>query len=219
MKTKQPLIMALISIALLTVSANTELPPPPAEASAEYGFSELDEDTIETLVEQSCLIIVRQRPDMTPTHVTAGRLVDAPIEVVRKTVEDIDRYEEFMPQTEDLSIIEDLGDNKYLIEQVIALKIWRLPSINMTNRMVYQLKSPDIIRFWHADGPMEGTYGGWDLVKLGDQTIIFFTYYADLTALGWGLGSIFKSEPEFMASINVTTAMMVTKGVKEECEK
>jgi hypothetical protein len=33
------------------------------------------------------------------------------------------------------------------------------------------------------------------------------------------LGSVFKSEPDFMAGINVTTAMLVTRCIQEQAER
>ena len=40
----------------------------------------------------------------------------------------------------------------------------------------------------------------------------------DRRELGWGLGGIFKTQPDFMAGVNMTTAMMVVKSVKEVSE-
>jgi hypothetical protein len=52
-----------------------------------------------------------------------------------------------------------------------------------------------------------------------NQTLIFYTLYSDLGNLGWGLGSIFKSEPDFLAGVNVTTAILVTRCIQGESER
>jgi len=106
-----------------------------------------------------------------------------------------------------------------LVEQTLSIKIWQLPSVDLTYRLAYQLEPKSRIRFWHAGGPMEGTYGGWDLISAGNQTLVFYTLYSNLTTLGWGLGGVMKSQPDFMAGINITTVNVVVKSIKEEAER
>ena len=205
--------------ALGTPRARAELPPPPAEIGFEFGLSSLDETTMKTLVSQGYLIIVRQNPDLSLVNITAGRLVNAPPAVVWKTVTDFENWPKFVEQTKEEKILEKTDENHLLVSQILAIKIWRLPSIDIDSKQVYVLTPPNKVRFWHTEGPLTGSYGGWDLVPVGDQTMIFYTLYSNLYNLGLGLGGVFKSEPDFMAGINVTTAMLVARCIQEEAER
>jgi ribosome-associated toxin RatA of RatAB toxin-antitoxin module len=214
------LILTMMALVILCFSLKAEAPlVMPAEAHMDYSFKGLDDATMKTLLSEGSLIIVRQNPDLTLINVTSGQLVDAPLDTVYSVLSDYDRYDKFMPQASAEKVIKTQGDDIVVTEQTIELKIWRLPSITTTSQIAHKHIPPDKQRFWHVEGPLVGTYGGWDLVEIGDQTMVFYTLYSNLTELKWGIGSIFESEPDFMAGINVTTAMMVTKAVKEECER
>ena len=215
MKTRWRLLLLGACLALMAPGFS---PPPPA-CKADYGFSTLDQATIKSLISQGSLIVVRQRKDLSLINVTAAQVVNASPEVVWATLTDFEAYPRFMPQTTQEKILERQG-NTFRIEQTIEVKVWQLPSVEITYQLINQMEPPNRIRFWHHSGTLVGTYGGWDLVPSGPkQTLIFYTLYSNLTSLGWGLGSIMKSQPDFMAGINVTTAMMVAKAVKEECER
>jgi len=211
---KQRLSLLLVGLALLGLT----IPKPPRESSFDYNFSALDQTTIKSLAQQGSLVIVRQRKDMSLINVTAAKVVNAPPEVVWAVLTDFEHYPKFMPQTTDEKVLERQGD-MVLIEQTLAIKVWQLPSVDITYRLAYQLEPMTRIRFWHAAGQMEGTYGGWDIMPSGTQTFVFYTLYSDLTSLGWGLGSVMKSQPDFMTGINITTATMVVKAIKEEAER
>ena len=215
MKTRLRLVLIGACLALMAPGFS---PPPPA-CKADYGLSTLDQATIKSLISQGSLIVVRQRKDLSLINVTAAQVVNASPEVVWATLTDFEAYPRFMPQTTQEKILERQG-NTFRIEQTIEVKVWQLPSVEITYQLINRMEPPNRIRFWHHSGTLEGTYGGWDLVPSGPkQTLIFYTLYSNLTSLGWGLGSIMKSQPDFMAGINVTTAMMVAKAVKEECER
>jgi ribosome-associated toxin RatA of RatAB toxin-antitoxin module len=214
------LILAVTALIVFSAASRAEAPfTPPAEVAMDYGFSSLDESTIQAMLTQGTMLIVRQRPDLSLVNVTSAQIVNTSMETVWSVVTDFEHYPDFMPQTAAEKIIEKRGDDQLLVEQSIGVKIWRLPSVDITYQLVQQVTPPNRVRFWHASGDLEGTYGGWDLVKAGDKTMIFYTLYSNLTAMGWGLGAIFKTQPDFMAGVNVTTAMMVTKAVKEESER
>lgn len=218
MKTyKLPAAILILALAL-PFSARVAIPPPPDEVASEYGFAALDQATMKTLLRQGSMVIVRHKDDMSLKNVTAGKLVNATIEEVWAVITDFERYPEFMPRTETEKILERDG-NRLLVEQTLAVKIWRLPVVDISYKLGQELTPPNKVRFWHIGGTLEGTYGGWDLVPVGSQTMIFYTLYSNLTAMGWGLGGLFKKEPDFMAGVNVTTALMVTKAVKEESER
>jgi len=213
-------VSALIVLLILYAPSLANSPPEaPPETENEYGFAELEEDTMEKLLKQGTLVIVRQKEDTTLENVTAGQLVEAPVEVIWGVITDYENYPEIMPQTEGMEIVDHYDDNNLLAEQTIGVKIWRLPTVDIKYKLAQHMEPMTRVRFWHVEGELEGTYGGWDLVPAGDRTMIFYTLHSNLTALGWGLGGIMKSQPDFMAGVNVTTAMMVAKAVKAEAER
>lgn len=212
-------IMALSLVLILPVPGSLKLPPAPREVQADYGFGALDQGTMKSLLQQGTLIIVRQKPDMSLINVTAGQVVNAPLETCWAAVTDFLNYPKFVPQTTKLSIVEKESETRFIIDQTVAVKIWRLPAVEVNYRLAEELTPPKKVRFYHVAGDLKGTYGGWDLVPVGQQTLIFYTIYSNLTALGWGLGSVFVAEPDFMAGINVTSVIMVTKAFKAECER
>lgn len=212
-------VMVLAVMFILPIPAQVAIPPAPPETRADYGFAAMNEATMKALLAQGTLIVVRQRPNMSLINVTAGQIVNAPINLVWATITDFASYPKFMPQTAAMKIIERDGPNRMLIEQTIAVKIWRLPSVDTTYQLAQELTPNKKMRFYWVAGDLRGTYGGWDFVPVGNQTMIFYTLFSNLTAMGWGLGSVFQSEPDFMAGINVTTALMVVKAVKVECER
>ncbi len=218
---RQPFVTGMLLVLLIVVpgAGAEDIPEPPPGTRSEYGFAELDESTMEKLLDQGAMIVVRQNEDMTLVNVTAGQLVDAPLDTVWEVVTDFENYPEFMPQTSKQVVKKRHADDLIVVEQTIDVKIWRLPSVGITYQLAQELTPKRRVRFWHIDGDLYGTYGGWDLVSAGDKTMAFYTLYSNLTALGWGLGSIFESQPDFMAGVNVTTAMMVAKAVKEEAER
>ncbi len=217
---KQRRIIPALMVSLLVCPvAGTTVPPPPEEPEHEYGFAELDEQTLTRLLSQGSLMIVRTRDDMSLINVTSGQVVDAPRDVVWSTLIDYESYDEFMPQTEEQVILEQEG-NDYLLRQDISVKIWRLPGINVSYKLSQYATPQSKIRFYHVEGALEGTYGGWDVVPVeDDKTMIFYTLFSNLTELGWGIGSLMESQPDFMTGVNMITAMMVTKAVKKECER
>ncbi|MFO8057616.1 MAG: SRPBCC family protein [bacterium] len=208
----------LISLLAFPLAGSGEIPPPPEDVQAEYGFSELNEDTLQKLLSQGSLMIVRTRDDMSLINVTSGQVVDVPLDVVWSTLIDYESYEEFIPQTEKQVILEQEG-NRYLLRQDISVQIWRLPGINVSYKLSQHATPKTGIRFYHVEGKLQGTYGGWDLVPVDDKTMIFYTLFSNLTELGWGIGSLMEAQPDFMTGVNMITAMMVTKAVKKECER
>lgn len=179
----------------------------------------LDPATMTSLLKQGSLVLVKQNADLTLHHVTAGQLVDAPLDAVWATITDLAGYSKYVPQTEGIKILSRSDDNHLLVEQSVKLKIWHLPSINIKNQLTHELQPPRRIRFKQVSGDLPGTWGGWDLVPVGAQTMLFYTLYSNLTEVGWGLGAIFIAEPDYMAGINATTALTVARAIKQEAER
>ncbi|HUT54799.1 MAG TPA: SRPBCC family protein [bacterium] len=219
---RRAVIMVLLVFCLalpFTGREETPLPAAPPEVNYDYGFGNMNQQTMNYLFEQGSLLIVRQKPDMTLINITGGQVVNAPLAKVWEVINDFEHYPEFMPQTTEEKVLDRPSENRVLVEQSIGIKIWQLPSVDITYKLMQELEPKSKVRFWHLDGSLPGTYGGWDLVPAGGQTMIFYTLYSNLTALGWGLGGIFKSQPDFMAGVNATTVIMVTKAVKKEAER
>jgi ribosome-associated toxin RatA of RatAB toxin-antitoxin module len=210
---------AAVMMAGATLEAGAELPPAPAELAQEFLPPDLDPATMKKLASEGYLIVVRQAQDLSLINITVGRLVKAPAAVVWGTVTDFENWPRFVDRTKDEKVLRREDDNHLLVSQTLAIKVWRLPSIDIESEQVYALTPPAKVRFWHTKGPLLGSYGGWDIVPLGNDTILFYSLYSNLYNLGLGLGSMFRGEPDFMAGINVTTAMLVARCVQEEAER
>lgn len=219
MKKAKTLRLTALLLLMAALPALAAIPPPPKEIAEVRGFAELDEATMKRLFEEGTLIIVRHRPDMTLVNVTAGQLVNAPIDAVWSVLTDFENYPKFMPQTAAQRVVSREGDRRLVVEQKVSVQIWRLPAIETTYLLAQELSPPDKMRFWHVSGQLQGTYGGWDLIETQEQTMIFYTLYSNLTTLPFGLGAVMASQPDFMTAVNVSTALMVVKAVKEECER
>ncbi len=216
---KPRVILAFVTLVLLSLPALAETPwEPPEGAKSDFGFDRLDKSTMNALLDQGSLIIVRHKPDMTLINVSGGQVIHAPASKVWEVITDFEHYPDFMPQTSAEKVLEK-EDNHVLVEQSIEVKIWRLPAVSITYNLAQELDPPHKVRFWHVGGQLEGTYGGWDLIEAGNKTLAFYTLYSNLNALGWGLGGIFKSQPDFLTGVNMTTVLMVSKAVKEESER
>jgi len=191
---------------------------PPPQLTRVDSFVDLDPATMTRLLREGSLIIVRQKPDLSLINVTAAQLVKAPVEVAWAAVADFDTYPRFMPQCAGAKVVAR-ADDRLVLDQTIEIKVWHLPSVSIVNQLAYSLEKPRRMRYWHVGGELPGTYGGWDFVESGGQTMIFYTVYSPLDTIGWGLGGVFKKNPDYMAGINVTTARMVVKAAKEEAER
>jgi ribosome-associated toxin RatA of RatAB toxin-antitoxin module len=212
------LAVLVLSIILSTPAASQTLEEPPPGALSDYGLEKLHPQTMVSLMREGAVVIVRQRDDMTLINVTVGRIVDAPMQLVWSIITDYKNYPDFMTRFKEQRILERQGQDVMIVEQTVGFKFWRLPAINSTNKLVQKLYPPNKVRFWHIDG-LPGTYGGWDLVPVKDRTMIFYTLFSNFTKLGWGIGNIFETDPGMMTGINTTTAMMITKSIKEESER
>jgi ribosome-associated toxin RatA of RatAB toxin-antitoxin module len=191
-----------------------------AQTPAELTLSNLDLPTVEKLLETGNFLIVRERPDGSFKEASAGTLVDAPLDVVWETIMDYDHYPEFMPQTERMQTIERVSENEVIVEQTIAVII-SVIKVHLTYQLRQMAEPKKRVRFEHVNGDLAGTHGGWDLIAIedGKRTIIFYSLFSNLMALPWPAGAILRAEPDFMTAVNVTTAMLVVKAVREECEK
>ncbi len=191
-----------------------------AQTSAELTLSNLDLPTVEKLLETGNFLIVRERPDGSLKEASAGTLVDAPLDVVWDTIMDYGHYPEFMPQTEEMQIVKRVSENEVIVEQTIAVTI-SVIKVHLTYQLRQMAEPKKKIRFEHVSGDLPGTHGGWDLLAIDDgkRTIIFYSLFSNLMALPWPAGAILRAEPDFMTAVNVTTAMLVAKAVREECEK
>ncbi len=214
---KRIIVAALVFFIGMQAAAQT-MEEPPEGALSDYGLEELDRETLARLMQQGAVVIVRQKKDLSLRNVTVGRMVEAPMQVVWDAITDYESYPQFMTRTKEQRIIDKKSENLLVVEQTVGVKIWRLPTIKSRNTLVQKLYPPDKVRFWHVAG-LKGTYGGWDLVQAGDRTMVFYTLFSNLTSLGWGLGNLFEAEPEFMTGINTTTAMLISKCIKEESER
>lgn len=206
---------ALLGGGLLLLGAASSQPASPDA----QGLPAVPVEALRALLTQGELLLVARQPDGSLREVTAGVVVDAPIALTWQTLTDFASYPSFMPQNTRAEVLDPPGTPLTRVRQTVAMRIWRLPSIEVHYTLAHRLDAPRRMHFWQVEGDLPGTRGRWELVEAGRQTLCFYTTYTDLTQLGWGLGSMFKDEPEFMTGVNVTTAMMVARATRDEVQR
>ncbi len=192
----------------------------PTEPGKSLSFAELDAPTMERLLQSGSLLLVRQKPDGTLKEVLAGGLVNAPLDLTWDAILDFEHYPEFMPNTSAMRVVQKKSPTEYLTEQTVEVII-SVIKVKLTYQHQQTIEPRTRIRFNYFKGDLPGTHGGWDLVPVADgkQTMIFYTLYSNLMALPWPVGAILRAQPDFMTAVNVTTALLVVKAVKQEVEK
>ena len=204
-----------LTVGLLMVSG-----PAIGQEAEGLKFQGIDPSQVALLARQGSLNIIKYGKDGNLKEVVAAAVVDAPGDKVWETLADYPSYASFMPQTTAMKVVKNLSENQVLTEQTILVEIWVL-KVNITYQHVQTLTPKSRIRFKHFSGDLPGTYGGYDIVDLpgSNQSLIFYTLYSNLNSLPWPIGPIMKAQPDFLASVNVSTASIVVKAVKAEAEK
>ncbi|MFH1810238.1 MAG: SRPBCC family protein [Pseudomonadota bacterium] len=208
-------VFMVLGCGLLILGAASSQPSSPVDK----GLPALPASAVQDLLRQGELVLVARQADGTLREVTAGVLVDAPVDRVWQTITDFEHYPSFMPQNTEAKVLDGSPAGTVRVQQTVAMRVWRLPAIEVHYTLAHRLDPPTRVSFWQVDGELPGTRGRWELVAAGPRTLCFYTTYTDLTQLGWGLGSMFRDEPEFMTGVTITTAMMVARATRDEVQR
>jgi len=177
-------------------------------------------EQIAELAKQGSLLIVKLDDKGGLKEVVAGALVNAPKEKVWEVLVDFEHYPNFIPHCKKMRVIKELAENQVITEQEVIIEFWVL-KFEIRYELFQRLEPNKGIRFSNIAGDLSGSYGGYDLVSIsgGNQTLLFYYLYSNLTALPWPVGAIMKSQADFMIAVNASTASIVVQAMKEEAEQ
>lgn len=183
--------------------------------------ADLDPGTLEKLTTHGQMVLVEEDSRGVPRRVTAGILIDAPTGEVWSTLTDYERFSEFMPQTRRTRVRKTSGDSTE-VEHHLKLSLSAVPGLGLGIRYVlrYTHRKPDRIDFQRVEGDLREVSGGWELIPsgTGEKTLAFYRVYTDLKSIGRVVDFALKQEPAIELAINVSSAVLVVKAVKERTE-
>ncbi len=177
-----------------------------------------DPEDILALLKRGQLVIVDEHTKETKWLVTGGMLANARPETCFKVITDIENYNKFMPMTENAHATE-LGPNIVKFGFTLKLKIVKgIPAIPIDYSVLHYHRPPLRSDWTHYSGRFERNDGFYQFVPVeGNRTMIFYTIYS-LPRLPIAT-SLFKKDPNLELTTNMSTAVMVTRALKDRAEK
>jgi len=178
----------------------------------------IDIQTLEKLAGKGELVTIEEDSSGNLQNVTAGIIIDAPVNEVWQIVTDYNRYHEFLPQTKRVRILKQSGDTAE-VEYNLKLAV-SVVGIGIDYILRHTHQKPDRIHFELVSGDLAEVRGGWELIPTagGEKTLAFYSVFTDLKSLGRVASFALKQEPSMELAINVSSAVLIVKAVKERTE-
>ncbi|MDD5225244.1 MAG: SRPBCC family protein [bacterium] len=178
----------------------------------------MDVQTLEKLVSTGAMVITNEDKSGNLTNVTAGIRIDAPVSEVWQIITDYNRYHEFLPQTKRVRILRQSGDTAE-VEYNLKLAV-SVVGIGIDYTLKHTHQKPDRISFERISGDLSEVRGGWEFIPAagGEKTLAFYSVYSDLKSLGRVASFALKQGPSMELAINVSTAVLTVKAMKERAE-
>ncbi len=174
---------------------------------------------LHAILQAGQLVLVNENPANSdlPWLTTAGILVQAPPDQVYDVIQDVDRYPEFMPQTESTrkEAVTEAVDRVFyeLGIKILFLKVKVPYSVYHYNR------PPHRVDWVMADGDFDCNYGAYEVVPVPGkpgQTLLFYTSYA--LPRNRVVKMFFDKIPSLDMMINLSTGILVVKAIKQRAE-
>lgn len=148
--------------------------------------------------------------------VSSYAVLDEPIETVRETVRDFDRYASLLKSVRSSRTTRSDPDSPRA-EFVIGLDT---PVVNPSFRYELEYQSEDHTFFFHSiDGDFDLILGCWEFIPLDcDRTLLVYTSWFEFGSLGWTLRTIFWAQPDLESTIPVTQSTILVRALKNEIE-
>lgn len=180
-----------------------------------------DESILKTLEKGNFVIIHKKPSPELPLFVSAGTLINAPVEKVWKVVTDFEKYPEFVPQVENLKT-KKIEDDEIAVTYHLAFK-FTVIKIKVQYTVLVKLNHPTDI-WWRLKkdekNDLEEAMGRWEFIPLGkDKTVGFYTIYSHLPSMGKLMRFFLKQEPHLEITIPVSTASLIVDAVKKRSEE
>jgi len=224
------LILGVLLFSLQALADEPKIAPPPKNKEeiiqrmkVTYNQHILPQDAsplvLEHLLEIGEVIIFYDNPPVVDWMSAAGILINAPIEIVFETITDFDHYSEFVPMTEK-AVAHKIYDNFYQVDYQLNVRL-AIISYKM-NYGVYHYHRPPYRSDWcYAWGDFENNMciGFYELIPTADgkRTMAFYSVYSQPRSRL--LRYIYSKNPVLEKLINVSTATLVIRAIKQEAEK
>ncbi len=155
-------------------------------------------------------------PDL-PWLTTAGCIVEAPPEHTFDVVTDIERYPEFMPQT-NKAVVTPVTDHIVRVDYELGINVL-LVTIDVPYSVYHYHQPPRRTDWVMAAGDFEANVGAYEVVPIPgepNRCLLFYTSYSlPRNAL---VNSLFDKIPMLDMMINLSTGTLVVKALKSRVE-
>lgn len=215
MKEKDKIKIMLSLILLFTIISLPEIPVPKVREI-------VDERFLSRMLENGSVVIIHKKSSPeSPQFVSAGALINAPLERVWNIITDYENYPNFVPQVEMVKIKSRDG-NDLVLEYTLS---FRFTVIKMKVRytLLTRLRPPHDI-WWtlkkDEKNDIEEAMGRWELIPLEEnKTAAFYTIYSHLQSYGRLMRFFLKQEPHLELAIPVSTGTLIIDAVKRKAEE
>lgn len=188
-----------------------------APARGGTDWSGVDSQALRRLTARGPLVAVTELPNGKLDRATAAIFIDAPPDKVAAAMTDFAHYPEFMPQVEKAEVL-DRTATSALVAYTLKFEVG-IFSKRIRYRTRYEFPSPHEASYRLVEGDFARNEGGWSLRPVGDgnQTILFYSNFTDLSRLGPVVGALLK-QPSMEMAIATSGVAVLVKTVKKRAE-
>jgi coenzyme Q-binding protein COQ10 len=182
--------------------------------------SGVDVALLTKLMQKGQLLLVEEDASGKLALVTAGILLNAPVDKVWNVVTDYAHYSEFMPSTAACEIVKDDGnvkDIRFKIQFKFSVLSWE---VDYVARHEFDPKKEIKFDLVSSKGDkIKKTYGAWQFFDAGNgKTAAFYSVYSDIKNVSWVVRKAFEAEPSMEMSVAASAAVMVLKAIKSRVD-
>lgn len=206
-----------LGIYLLSLTSPPDLSPWKVTLAQEIIGKKINISSVEKILNGRMMVLLDKTTSGIPYLVSAGTILDAPVEKVWETLVDFKTYKEYMPFVEKSEVIPTEDENVKDTDYSLVFRIAIIPfSIDFTIRNYFQ--PPKRFDWYATKGDLAEDYGFWELTPTtdGKKTIAFYSVF---TRSGSSfINSILEKEPVLSLGFDIALASSVVRVVKERLE-
>jgi len=183
---------------------------------------EIFDENISKMLERGNLVIVHKKPSPElPLFVSAGTLINAPVEKVWNVITDFEKYPEFVAQVDEVKT-KKVGEKEIAVTYHISFR-FTVIKIKVQYTVLMRLTPPADI-WWSLKkdekNDIEEAMGRWELIPSGkNKTAAFYTIYSHLPSMGKLMRFFLKQEPHLELTIPVSTGSLMVEAIKRRVEE
>jgi ribosome-associated toxin RatA of RatAB toxin-antitoxin module len=209
----------LVPRALITADAPANLDPQKIFAATlnRSIIGEKDDPaTLRALLDLGQVILIDRHTSGVPWLISAGALMDAPIEKSYEAIADVPRLPEFMPQTEGAKAVE-IAPNLYAVELTVVVRIVYIP-IKETFK-IYQFNQPPRRIDWASQEPQALIDTGYWQMAPTDHNARTMGFYSIYSRANEGMmKKLFDLDPALEMLVDMSTGTLCARATKTRAE-